>query len=494
MKFESKILISTILLLLSINSCGDRAAAWDRSENIVPIVIIEDKDGDGYNSDVDPDDNNPCIPSIEAGTCDRDGDTLTNIDENNTWHTDYKNPDTDGDGFDDGNETRAGTDPLNPCDPNPNAGICDRDSDGLTNAQEGIIGTDPSNPDTDGDGFIDGTGEYKASPYSDPLNPCDPTLLAGTCDRDFDGLTNNEEGVIGTDPINPDTDGDGVKDGTDKNITSGASTALLSCLPKQLPLYKDYNNSNAMWIAENCDNDSYSNGAEDNKSLAPNNYLSDPYDAKSGCFVFGTYTYCEVYPKDGRVWLDRDLGTPKVCTYYNEFSCYGSLYQWGRASDGHQHRNSTRTQDINPQTFPYSSNSQELSSTGLFDWLTANGLESTSGFIIERKASWQSLINNSVCPKNWYVPSKAELDTLAISEGITNSATAFNSAMKFVVSGSRSNASSGIEQDGLKGYVWSIDSNVTGNTSYAFTYTSSAILWSKAYRATGYSVRCIKSP
>lgn len=491
MKFESKILISTILLLLLLNSCGDRAIARDRSESSVPIVIIVDKDGDGYNSDTDPDDNDPCNPNIEAGTCDRDGDTLTNIDENNTWHTDYKNPDTDGDGFDDGNETRARTDPLNPCDPNPNAGVCDRDSDGLTNTQEGIIGTTPTNPDTDGDGFSDGTGEYYASPYSDPLNPCDPTLLAGTCDRDTDGLTNNEEGVLGTDPINPDTDGDGVKDGIDKNITSGLSTALLSCLPKQPALYSNYKNDNAMWIVENCDGDDYINGAEDNKSLTPHK-LSDPYDAKSGCFKFDIYSYCEVYPNDGRVWLDRDLGAPKICTSYNDTACYGELYQWGRGRDGHQERSSLRTQDINPQTFPYSSTSHELSSTGEFDWLTLNGDEANSGSIIDRKASWLSLTDNSVCPKNWYVPSKAELDTLITAERISNSATAFSSVMNFVVAGSRSNGSSAIEQAGVKGYVWSVDSNVTGNTSYAFTYTNIEILWSKAYRATGYSVRCIK--
>lgn len=34
-------------------------------------------------------------------------------------------------------------------------------------------------------------------------------------DPDADGLTNAEEAVAGTDPLDPDTDGDGVVDGTD---------------------------------------------------------------------------------------------------------------------------------------------------------------------------------------------------------------------------------------------------------------------------------------
>ena len=53
----------------------------------------------------------------------------------------------------------AGTDPL---DPNSIPG--DRDNDGLTDIEEVELGTDPDNPDTDGDGVSDKND-------SDPLNP-----------------------------------------------------------------------------------------------------------------------------------------------------------------------------------------------------------------------------------------------------------------------------------------------------------------------------------
>ena len=43
--------------------------------------------------------------------------------------------------------------------------------DGLTNAEEEIIGTNPLDPDTDGDGFNDG---QEVTGMSNPLNPCDP--------------------------------------------------------------------------------------------------------------------------------------------------------------------------------------------------------------------------------------------------------------------------------------------------------------------------------
>ncbi|MDK7272744.1 hypothetical protein, partial [Actinotignum schaalii] len=54
--------------------------------------------------------------------------------------------DTDGDGVNDGDEIKNGTD--------PNKG--DTDGDGLTDGEEKVIGTDPKNPDTDGDGINDG--------------------------------------------------------------------------------------------------------------------------------------------------------------------------------------------------------------------------------------------------------------------------------------------------------------------------------------------------
>ncbi|MDL1892158.1 OmpA family protein [Sphingobacteriales bacterium CHB3] len=78
----------------------------------------------------------------------------------------------------------------------------DDDNDGLTNAQERMLGTDPDNPDTDGDGLKDGeeVRRYK----TDPLNP----------DTDGDGLNDGDEVVkYRTDPTLWDTDGDGLSDG-----------------------------------------------------------------------------------------------------------------------------------------------------------------------------------------------------------------------------------------------------------------------------------------
>jgi hypothetical protein len=84
----------------------------------------------------------------------------------------------------------------------------DSDNDGLTDDQEKIIGTDPSNPDSDGDGFKDGD-EIKNG-YS-PLDPKQVKLEKS--DVDNDGLSDRMELNFHTLLNNPDTDGDGFKDG-----------------------------------------------------------------------------------------------------------------------------------------------------------------------------------------------------------------------------------------------------------------------------------------
>lgn len=78
----------------------------------------------------------------------------------------------------------------------------DKDNDGLGKCDEKKIGTDPNNPDTDGDGLLD--GEEFLTYKTDPLK----------ADTDGDGLSDGDEvHKYKTDPLKADTDGDGLNDG-----------------------------------------------------------------------------------------------------------------------------------------------------------------------------------------------------------------------------------------------------------------------------------------
>ena len=93
----------------------------------------------------------------------------------------------------------------------------DTDGDGLQDRQEPAYGTDPTNPDCDGDGLLDGPEVLEAR--TDPYNP----------DSDGDGLLDGQElqknewdeRYTGTDPLRRDTDGDGIGDYQDDEDNDG---------------------------------------------------------------------------------------------------------------------------------------------------------------------------------------------------------------------------------------------------------------------------------
>jgi predicted flap endonuclease-1-like 5' DNA nuclease len=203
------------------------------------LEVLEDSDGDGM-PDALPDDYpdmNPPYDLVED--LDDDNDGMSDDDEA-IIGTDPTNPDSDGDGFCDGNGTGDGTcfpgpdsSPLDPALPVNTDGDAypDNDPDG----EGGLI----ADTDDDNDGFLDAR-ELECE--SDPLNATDIPQdldLDSICDVmdddiDGDGLINLIEtntGIYntsldrGTDPRSADTDGDGVCDGpsspVNNNCTAG---------------------------------------------------------------------------------------------------------------------------------------------------------------------------------------------------------------------------------------------------------------------------------
>ncbi len=203
-----------------------------RVEGAIATIFLtnalgNDSDGDGLPNDFES--QNGLNPNNAADAAeDLDVDGFTNLEEFLAG-TDLRVRDTDGDGLLDGDEASRGSNPL----------VADTDGDGLLDRDEVLRGTDLRNRDTDGDGLSDGVEVAVGLDPRDADSDNDNTLdsdedtdgdgirnidelieftSVGDPDSDDDGINDGEEVVTGidgfkTDPLNADTDGDGMRDG-----------------------------------------------------------------------------------------------------------------------------------------------------------------------------------------------------------------------------------------------------------------------------------------
>jgi len=174
---------------------------WEVDNKLSPLNnegddgIMGDPDGDGLNN------GDERRYGTNPQKKDSDGDGLNDNEEIDIHRTDPTKKDSDGDGLPDGWEVKY---KFNPNDAEgENGGSGDFDLDGLSNKEEFKQKTDPRNRDTDADGTDD---KQEINDETDPTNWDDGDL-------DSDGLTNGKEREIGTHPLRQDTDGDGLPDG-----------------------------------------------------------------------------------------------------------------------------------------------------------------------------------------------------------------------------------------------------------------------------------------
>lgn len=219
--------------------------------------------------------------------------------------------------------------------------------------------------------------------------------------------------------------------------------------------------------------------------------------------------YMPVLGADGKTWLNNNLGadysnTAKTtifspatqqATGSNDFKAYGSLFQWGRYSDGHELINWTST------TSGSGVNGQSTVSQGLASpWTSIQ-------FILTTIDDWRNPLNNNLwqgisginnpCPIGYRLPTDTELDNQRLSWSNNTQTGARDSPLRLPMAGNRSSSNTVFDFAGSRGYYWSSSVNTSPYTSsdYLYIYTtsggSSSIVTSQI-RKVGHSVRCIK--
>ena len=131
---------------------------------------------------------------LTAAALDTDGDGLSDKLEETQYGTDVNDPDTDNDGMSDGWEVQHG---LNPLD----------------NGESEDLEVDPTQNQDSSDAQVENETDSWPDPSQGP-----------TGDPDRDGLTNQAEQELGTDPQRADTDNDGLNDRWESLYTTSVQT------------------------------------------------------------------------------------------------------------------------------------------------------------------------------------------------------------------------------------------------------------------------------
>ena len=183
----------------------------------------------------------------------------------------------------------------------------------------------------------------------------------------------------------------------------------------------------------------------------------------------------EVTTSTGKIWMDRNLGAIQVAQSTNDPLAYGSLYQWGRETDGHESRTSATTATLSSVDQPH--NNTFILSGG--DWRT-----------VQTDNLWQGVNGvNNPCPSGFKIPSFAELDAeTAYWSDITG---AFASPLKLTMSGDRVASSGAIVVEGQWGSLWT--STIIGSNATRVYFGSAGKGSDSFVRAWGFSVRCMKN-
>ena len=184
-------------------------------------------------------------------------------------------------------------------------------------------------------------------------------------------------------------------------------------------------------------------------------------------------------PTTGKTWMDRNLGASQAATSSTDADAYGDLYQWGRAADGHQCRNSSNTSTLSSTDQP-----------GHGDFIT-NGSSPRDWRSSQNDNLWQGVNGtNNPCPSGYRLPTNAELDAERGSWSSDDSDGAYASPLQLPLAGRRDYSFGSLDFVGSVGYYWSGTVNGT-SAGYLYFGSSNAGLFN-VYRAYGSSVRCLK--
>ena len=199
----------------------------------------------------------------------------------------------------------------------------------------------------------------------------------------------------------------------------------------------------------------------------------------------------EVAGANGTIWMDRNLGAIQAATSSDDAAAYGSYFQWGRASDGHECSASGTTTTLATTSTPGHSDFILVDGNTVppFDWITP-----------QDDTLWQGASGtNNPCPTGYRIPTEAEFNAEIANFSSQDTAGAFASNLKLPANGFRDGSLGTIGNTATTGYYWtSTVSTGTGvtrarNVNFVSTAGTNTAELNHGARSSGFAVRCIKN-